>query len=375
MRANFDSLKFAVEGLSGCKNTVIFDDRDMPSIMVKIPAMKNSQLIAGGTEEVHDAFKTDTVTYEYLFIGKYLASVINDRAYSLAGKDPKVNVNFDTARTYCRNKGKGWHLTTNALYAAIALWSKKNGTQPHGNTQWGKDVTNTWETGSPTMKDTSEGAHKNQTGRTATGSGPDSWYHDYNSATGIADLCGNVWEWASGLRLKDGEIQVISYGNAMNDTLTGDQDIMGVNSAKWQTIKTNGEFAKPGDADSLKYDYKVSPIDNAQGIDLTKTISHKQSQESNFAYTAFYGTSKNASITGDVPKRAILLGLYPESSTGTDYINRGGLWMRNMGERLPVRGGDWYNGTGAGAFALGLNNLRSDSYWRIGFRPAYFGTL
>ena len=62
MKANFDSLKLTVEGMSGGKNTVIFDDLDMPSIMVRIPQMKNSELITGGTAEVHDAFTCDTVT-------------------------------------------------------------------------------------------------------------------------------------------------------------------------------------------------------------------------------------------------------------------------------------------------------------------------
>ena len=32
--ANFDDMKLAVEALSGGKNTVLLDDRGMPSIMV-----------------------------------------------------------------------------------------------------------------------------------------------------------------------------------------------------------------------------------------------------------------------------------------------------------------------------------------------------
>ena len=56
MKANFDSLKLTVEGMSGGKNTVIFDDMDMPSIMVRIPQMKFSELLTGGTQDVHDAF-------------------------------------------------------------------------------------------------------------------------------------------------------------------------------------------------------------------------------------------------------------------------------------------------------------------------------
>ena len=46
MKANFDSLKLTVEGMSGGKNTVIFDDLDMPSIMVRIPQMIPGYLYA-----------------------------------------------------------------------------------------------------------------------------------------------------------------------------------------------------------------------------------------------------------------------------------------------------------------------------------------
>ena len=204
MRANFDSLKLAVEGMSGGKNTVLFDDMDMPSIMVRIPQMKFADLITGGTQDVHDAFICNEVTYESLYIGKYLSTVVGGRAYSLAGKDPAVNMDFDTARAYCRAKGAGWHLPTNALYAAIALWCKANKTLPHGNTNYGADHANPYERGFASCSRDSNGKVQ----RTATGSGPDTWYHDYNAATGIADLCGNVWEWAGGLRLVDGEIQV-----------------------------------------------------------------------------------------------------------------------------------------------------------------------
>ena len=37
--SNFDDMKLAVEALSGGKNTVLFDDIGMPSIMVVLPQM------------------------------------------------------------------------------------------------------------------------------------------------------------------------------------------------------------------------------------------------------------------------------------------------------------------------------------------------
>ena len=42
------------------------------------------------------------------------------------------------------------------------------------------------------------------------------------------------------------------------------------------------------------------------------------------------------------------------------------------GEYLPIRGGSWHNGGGAGLFYLGLSYPRSYSGWNIGGRSAYF---
>ena len=37
---------------------------------------------------------------------------------------------------------------------------------------------------------------------------------------------------------------------------------------------------------------------------------------------------------------------------------------------LPLRGGNWWNTSGAGVFALNLNNPREYSGWNVGFRAA-----
>ena len=50
---NFDDLKLSIEALSGGKNTVLFDDLGMPSVMVPFPKLKMSDLIAGGSENIH----------------------------------------------------------------------------------------------------------------------------------------------------------------------------------------------------------------------------------------------------------------------------------------------------------------------------------
>ena len=44
--ANFDDMKLAVEALSGGKNTVLFDDMGMPSIVFPFAKQKYSDLMA-----------------------------------------------------------------------------------------------------------------------------------------------------------------------------------------------------------------------------------------------------------------------------------------------------------------------------------------
>jgi hypothetical protein len=46
--------------------------------------------------------------------------------------------------------------------------------------------------------------------------------------------------------------------------------------------------------------------------------------------------------------------------------------MRNLGERLPRRGGNWSNTSNAGVPYLGLGDPRSTSSYALGFRPAYY---
>ncbi len=54
----------------------------------------------------------------------------------------------------------------------------------------------------------------------------------------------------------------------------------------------------------------------------------------------------------------------------TAIAPQGALWVRNYGERLPLRGGAWSLGSNAGLAALYLNYARSSVGSGIGFRPA-----
>ena len=346
---NFDDLKLAVEALSGGMNTVKLDDLGMPSILVPFPKLKYSDVIAGGTQDVLPAFLIDGQEKDVIYVSKYQNIIVNDRAYSLPMKDPAASLDFDRALTVCRNKGAGWHLNTNALWAAIALWCKKNNTMPHGNNSYGQDVTFPHEKGVPTYKETS-GAFR--TLRTATGSGPVNWYHNYDSS-GIADLNGNVWEWVSGLRLNNGEIQIIPYGNAMKLDCN-----MGATSTEWKAILQDGTLVNPGTAGTLKWDYATSKITLATTITTPADTQRA---------TTFETLGLASGVTAPMILKA--LGLHPADDSGYEGDMT---YMVNNGERLPFRGGDWNHAANAGVFALPLHYPRTHVSAGIGFRAAFF---
>ena len=333
--ANFDDLQGAVAQF-GAGNVVVYDDTGMPSIMVAVPKMKYSDIITGGTEEVLPFFIVDGEEKNTIYVSKFLNIVENERAYSLGMKLPKNYITFDQAVAACKKKGSGWHLNQTGIFAVLNLLSQKMGTVPHGNTNYGKDYYHAYEHGIQPQ---------GEANRTLTGSGAPTWYHNHDTS-GIADLNGNLWEWTGGLRINNGEIQIIPYGNCMK--LDCD---MSAASTLWKAIKADGTLVEPGTAGTLKV--------NGMKISTTKGTS------------AADGLFKNiAADTGvTIPKLLIALGLVPDSGIttyGNDHY-----WNNPEGERLPLRGSSCYNTSNSGPSALDLYNVRSHSIDNVGFRSAF----
>ena len=343
---NFDDLKLSIEALSGGKNTVLFDDLGMPSVMVPFPKLKMSDLIAGGSENIHPAFSVDGVEKSVIYVSKYQNIVLNERGYSLPMRDPRASLNFDQAVAYCRNKGKGWSLTPYSLWSAIALWCRKNGTMPRGNNNYGADHAYGHEKGVPTYYESGKIA------RCATGSGPNTWNHNW-MPDGIADLNGNVWEWCAGMRLMNGEIQIIPYANCMAADAS-----MGASSTLWKAIAADGTLVEPGTAGTLKYNYVSGHIQLTSG-DITP--------EDTWRGDTYQNMTLDSALT--VPEIAKALLIYPDEPGG-DY-GGDGHYMNNSGERLPLCGGGWGNTSGAGVFYVRLLFPRSGSITNFGFRSAY----
>lgn len=345
-----DDLRASVEVATGGKVTVLYTASGQPSYMNVIPKFNLEDIDAGLGSGVHPAFIVGGVEKSELFIGTYQGISKNGEFLSLPGVDPTVLQNFDYFANLARANGPGWHAISSIEFTALALWCWKNGYMPRGNSNYGRSSDATWETG------------RRADGGTLTGSGPVSWRHD-NSVGGIADLCGNIWEWSPGLRVVQGEIQVI----ANNDAALNATDLSATSSA-WKAID--------GDTGLLINPTFTGSIAGGNYVPTTpKSVRYNTSGTANYTLVRPLGQSfEGMTNPGTTPVSAAALtvlkkyGLFPVASTGLG----GDVFYLNVeGERLAVRGGSWRSGAIAGVFALNLICARSISYTDIGSRPAF----
>lgn len=343
---NFDALKFAVEGISGGANTVIMDNADLPSFMVPVYKRTNAQLFTGGSEQTHPAFIVDTAEYNAFYFSQFINCVVDGRAYSWPLVDPAASLNYDSAHNYCNKKGAGWHLASIPEWACINHLIRKSGFEPHGNTNFGKAYQHDHEAGAVTYTYMESEQKKN--GRTATGSGPATWRHDGTFA-GIADWVGDVWKRMSGARVVDGEIQIF-VGN-----LAAKQTSAAAGSSFWKAVLENGSLVDPGTADTLKYTkaFKIAKETGEKGATSTPNFSVITNDEG---------------VTA-IPEILLALNLAPVAADKEKY--KGGFWINNEGERLPLVGASWYSTSDAGSSALNFYDPRSRVGAHIGFYSAF----
>ncbi|MFZ3132892.1 MAG: hypothetical protein WA125_17740 [Desulfosporosinus sp.] len=400
-----------VEDASFGRNTAMYDDLGNPSVMVAFPLQTRVDLGVGTLIRPHEAFIVNEVTKPAFYNSKYPNIVRGSgttlRALSLKGMDPGNSINFDNAMLACKQKGPGWHLQTNPEWSAIALGAKKQGFLPRGNSLYGKDNAVASEKGIASY------FSSNNIARTLTGSGPLAWSHD-GTPFGVCDIKGNVSKWIGGMRLNNGEIQILVNNNAADNTndqsatsvlwlaiLATDGSLVetkwqashayplnayitqsglmykattagtsGAAAPVWPTVVsdtvTDGTVVWTCVADqSLKFDYTAAPTAGSASIELATTILNAQPDDTAYGTKLFETLTAHAGIT--VPDILKSLCLFPlDASHGGNRF-----YFRNNGERLPDRGGSWNSASNAGVFGLGLFTPRSASAASLGFFSAF----
>lgn len=348
-----DSLRQSVEVASGGLQTVLYTAKGQPTYMNIIQKYDMSTIDAS-LSGTHPAFIVDGVEKPEIFIGTYQGRIVGGELLSLPNVDPTVSTNYDNFLNAARASGNGHHLITNAEWSAVALQCYKNNTQPMGNSYYGRSSEDPLLTGR--RADGLNPGDTSGSARTLTGSGPVQWRHNGKS-NGIADLSGNVNEWNSGMRLLNGEIQIIENNNAAKLAIN-----LGAASTEWKAIDgVTGNLVAPDGTGTTVGTVKFA---NSGTNDYTLVV----------AQWGAFGSIKNPSPTKPVSTAALnklkALGLFPlidsSAAFGGDTIG-----FNFTIEAIPFRGGTWDNAASAGVFFLNLYDARSSASTYLGARPAF----
>ena len=306
---------------------VIYDNANLPSLMHRFRRTTDAELF-GGSQKVHPAFIIGGEIYDEIYISVYQNTMINGKPYSLPMAKPVTDITLEDFEKACFSKGEGWHPMTAQEWGLIANLCAKSGVFPHGNTRYGKY-----------HADENEHGEKYDNNRTLTGSGPVTWTHDH-TPTGVHDLCGNVWEWLRGMRVKDG----ILYQCKDNDAALPETDLS-KDGKDWETIKDdNGCVIRCGQDENGNLIFTTREDIEAEYAGDEWEDVNMEAQSETLKELAFYPGEKKAYCYAD----------------GTD------------GEYCLYRGGRWYDGADAGVFGSALNFGRSNSGAGVGGRSAYF---
>lgn len=352
------------------KHLIIRDKNGRPNRVFKLEKFNWDPTNGFASSEPHPAFIVNGTIVDAIYIGQYQAIIYDPANFEILGdtdpanssspyvagsghsyiaqsipnQDPCVKIDFDAARKACQNMNgngmNGWHLMTNAEWAALALWAQAH-EMPLGNNSYGDDNSDPDVRGIMAPGNNFGGPNPS---RWLTGSGGLKTAHD-RTRKGVFDLNGNVWEWVDGLKLVNGKIYV---AGDLNASPSGIGNSFQAAEADW--FDTGMFVHWDGSATTIEF----SNVD--RGVSMEgQSPDHKSMQ-----FDDIPGADDN------LKKLAIGPVQIETNAHGGDHT-----WWRNYAERLPLRGGSWLSGSRAGVFALSLNAGRGYLLWTFGFRPAF----
>jgi hypothetical protein len=294
-----DALRREIEKRTEGAVTVMYDDWDIPSYMLRVPRFNVETIDSSLGRGVHPAFVVDGKDVEEIFIGQVNATIIDGRAYSIPGEQETRSINFDEARESCAKKGKGWHLLNNWEYAALVMYLVKNRNR-YFEKEW--------------------------------------------------------WDWIDGLKIVNGEI----FTPGDNNFELPEQD--------WPSLGVFFDDIKGRPILSKEITHYSEPDPKGAEDDRDDGYTHLD-RLSQLEYAVSPETKENDFSNAELEKLAQML-IYPSAMPVLAETDDD-IWVRNYGERLPVRGGAWDDGACAGLAALRLSDRRSSVGSYVGCRPAF----
>lgn len=388
-------------------NVVKYDADGNPSIFVKFPKMKSSDLDASLPDHTHPAFIINGVEQDYILIGKYKATSLTGSGsdgktlYSLPNMPPAHSRTADAFLTQLRAFGNGVSGVTVADRGFLLLLAQKMGWNPGGNSDYGhcyKDATRYelaknvnvgdkrgfrgwlyecikahttsielypdiaplyWKKikqigGTEAYPDMHDSGQNNLI-LTLNGSGPLDWYLDGTPAS-VCDIVGNQFEQDYGYRIVGNELQIMENNNAASP----DADLT-ASSAAWKAILPNKSddgytLVAPGTAGTLHWTWENGKI-------TLDTVAPEY--DGQYRGTDFKSLGVNSTNLPYIPHIVRELGLFPTSGS----TMKGYYYMQFINEELFPRRGGSYLGGGIGLGYENCNSPRSNAFGYYGARP------
>lgn len=308
------------------KAVIVMDSAGLPNYMTMF-------YMEPGTyepEDVPELFKIRNKIVPAVLVSQFTNTMIKGVPASLPYQQPKHTISYDEAAAACGRKGKGWHLMTNTEFVYLLHEAEELGHTIGGNTNYGSNSKNEQESG----------VRYDSAGRTLTGCDPLTWSHD-GTADGVFGLCGNFYEWVTGLRLHYGVIEYTKNNDAAVDGYTTE-------APDWQVATVNG---------------KPLRLYGNDGV----TLSTKEDVE--VAWDGCHIKDLQLEELEEMPEIAYKLGIVPH-----DWKNEtAGIWADNeLEEAVPFRGSSFGDTSSGGAGALYLYYPRSLVSVNVSFRSALF---
>ena len=165
--------------------------------------------------------------------------------------------------------------------------------------------------------------------------------HD-GTADGVFGLCGNFWEWVTGLRLHKGVVEYTPNNDAAVEGYTEKPD--------WTVAEVNGRPLKL--------------YGNSAG-DVVMSVAEEIEEN----WEGCHMADLQLEELDEVPEIAYKLGIVPH-----DWKHEtAGLWADSeLEEAVPFRGSGFYNTSSGGAGALSLNHARSNVSSDVSLRSALY---
>lgn len=308
------------------KAVIVMDSAGLPNYMTMF-------YMEPGTyepEDVPELFKIRNKIVPAVLVSQFTNTMIKGVPASLPYQQPKHTISYDEAAAACGRKGKGWHLMTNTEFVYLLHEAEELGHTIGGNTNYGSNSKNEQESG----------VRYDSAGRTLTGCDPLTWSHD-GTADGVFGLCGNFYEWVTGLRLHYGVIEYTKNNDAAVDGYTTE-------APDWQVATANG---------------KPLRLYGNDGV----TLSTKEDVE--VAWDGCHIKDLQLEELEEMPEIAYKLGIVPH-----DWKNEtAGIWADNeLEEAVPLRGSSFGPASYGGAGALNLDFARSFVSSNVSLRSALF---